>query len=238
MLKKFINDPKNVVEEMLEGFLAAHQGEVRRLETSRVVVRKEVPIKEIISLYRDKGWSENRVAKYFKVSRGLIRNRLLKSGVHIRNLSESEKLLWSQRSVSERKNQISNAHKTLPIARGVRKPMSKVESMFLKAFEANGISVVCEYPFGRYNLDFAIPSKKIAIEVNVGNWHDSRTIPDGRKKAFLTRRKWRLIIFEIRRSTLSVIVGHHSKDIKKIIDAIYSTPSIWCKDRVVSSHPI
>lgn len=44
MLKKFINDPKDVVEEMLEGFLAAHQKQVRRLETSRVVVRREAPI--------------------------------------------------------------------------------------------------------------------------------------------------------------------------------------------------
>jgi dihydroxyacetone kinase-like protein len=36
--KKFINDPLDVVEEMLEGFLLTHQAMVRRLDTARVVV--------------------------------------------------------------------------------------------------------------------------------------------------------------------------------------------------------
>jgi len=35
---KFINDPLDVVEELLEGFLRTHRGLVRRLETARVVV--------------------------------------------------------------------------------------------------------------------------------------------------------------------------------------------------------
>lgn len=38
MKKKFVNDPLDVVEEMLEGFLRTHRGVVRRLETARVVV--------------------------------------------------------------------------------------------------------------------------------------------------------------------------------------------------------
>ena len=45
MLKKFINQSDNVVDEMLEGFLAAHGNIVKKLETSRVLVRKEGPIK-------------------------------------------------------------------------------------------------------------------------------------------------------------------------------------------------
>jgi len=45
MLKKFINQSDNVVDEMLEGFLAAHRDTVKKLETSRVLVRKKVPIK-------------------------------------------------------------------------------------------------------------------------------------------------------------------------------------------------
>jgi dihydroxyacetone kinase-like protein len=38
VLKKFINDPLDVVDEMLEGFLLTHRAMVRRLETARVVV--------------------------------------------------------------------------------------------------------------------------------------------------------------------------------------------------------
>lgn len=43
-MKKFINDPNKVVDEMLEGFLLAHSHQVRKLSTSRVVVRKEAPV--------------------------------------------------------------------------------------------------------------------------------------------------------------------------------------------------
>ncbi len=43
-MKKFINDPNKVVEEMLEGFLLAHSNQVQRLPASRVVVRRNAPI--------------------------------------------------------------------------------------------------------------------------------------------------------------------------------------------------
>ena len=43
-MRKYINDPNAVVEEMLEGFLAIHGSSLVRLPTSRVLVRKELPI--------------------------------------------------------------------------------------------------------------------------------------------------------------------------------------------------
>jgi len=71
VLKKFINDPKDVVEEMLEGFLAAHQKQVRRLETSRVVVRKEAPIKNKVGLVTG-GGSGHKPAFIGYVGKGLM----------------------------------------------------------------------------------------------------------------------------------------------------------------------
>lgn len=71
MLKKFINDPKDVVEEMLEGFLAAHQKQVRRLETSRVIVRKEAPIKNKVGLVTG-GGSGHEPAFIGYVGKGLM----------------------------------------------------------------------------------------------------------------------------------------------------------------------
>ncbi|MCS7241093.1 dihydroxyacetone kinase subunit DhaK, partial [Candidatus Caldatribacterium sp.] len=44
-MKKFINHPENLIEEMLEGFVNAHPDKVRRLETERVLVRKDAPVK-------------------------------------------------------------------------------------------------------------------------------------------------------------------------------------------------
>lgn len=44
-MKKFINDPFDVVDEMLEGFLDVYSGYVRKLESARTVVRVDAPIK-------------------------------------------------------------------------------------------------------------------------------------------------------------------------------------------------
>jgi len=42
-MKKIINDPKNVVDEMLNGVVAAHPNHVKRLEGFEVLVREEGP---------------------------------------------------------------------------------------------------------------------------------------------------------------------------------------------------
>jgi len=71
MLKKFINNPKDVVEEMLTGFLAAHQNQVMRLETSRVVVRKGAPLTNKVGLVTG-GGSGHKPAFVGYVGKGLV----------------------------------------------------------------------------------------------------------------------------------------------------------------------
>jgi dihydroxyacetone kinase-like protein len=44
IMKKFINDPYDVVDEMLEGFLDVHSNYVRKLDTARVLVRRDAPV--------------------------------------------------------------------------------------------------------------------------------------------------------------------------------------------------
>jgi phosphoenolpyruvate---glycerone phosphotransferase subunit DhaK len=43
-MKKFMNDPFDIVDEMLEGFLAVNSSCVRKLETARTVMRKDAPV--------------------------------------------------------------------------------------------------------------------------------------------------------------------------------------------------
>ena len=71
MLKKFINDPKKVVDEMLEGFLYAHSNIVRKLSTSRVIVRKDAPIKGKVGLVTG-GGSGHKPAFIGYVGEGLM----------------------------------------------------------------------------------------------------------------------------------------------------------------------
>ncbi len=44
-MKKFINDPNRVVDEMVEGFAMAHADRVRLLDEARVIARKDAPVK-------------------------------------------------------------------------------------------------------------------------------------------------------------------------------------------------
>ncbi len=44
-MKKFINDPNRVVDEMVEGFAMAHKDKVRLLSEARVIARKDAPVK-------------------------------------------------------------------------------------------------------------------------------------------------------------------------------------------------
>jgi len=70
-LKKFINDPKKVVDEMLEGFLFAHSDTVKKLSTSRVIVRKDAPIKGKVGLVTG-GGSGHKPAFIGYVGEGLV----------------------------------------------------------------------------------------------------------------------------------------------------------------------
>jgi dihydroxyacetone kinase-like protein len=49
-MKKFINDPYDVVDEMLEGFVHVHKRHVRKLDTARVLVRAEAPVKNKVGI--------------------------------------------------------------------------------------------------------------------------------------------------------------------------------------------
>jgi len=70
-MKKFINDPNKVVDEMLEGFLAAHSDVVEKLPTSRVVVRKGAPFKGKVGLVTG-GGSGHKPAFIGYVGDGLV----------------------------------------------------------------------------------------------------------------------------------------------------------------------
>ena len=44
-MKKFVNNPTLVVEEMVEGYALAHKDKVKLLSEARVIARKDAPVK-------------------------------------------------------------------------------------------------------------------------------------------------------------------------------------------------
>ena len=70
-MKKFINDPFDVVEEMLEGFLAVHGRYVRRLDTARTVVRVDAPVQNKVGVITG-GGSGHKPAFIGFVGKGML----------------------------------------------------------------------------------------------------------------------------------------------------------------------
>lgn len=70
-MKKFVNDPFDVVDEMLEGFLDVYSGYVRKLESARTVVRVDAPIKGKVGVITG-GGSGHKPAFIGFIGRGML----------------------------------------------------------------------------------------------------------------------------------------------------------------------
>lgn len=70
-MKKFINDPFEVVDEMLEGFLSVHDRYVRKLDEARAVVRVDAPVPGKVGLVTG-GGSGHKPAFIGFVGKGML----------------------------------------------------------------------------------------------------------------------------------------------------------------------
>lgn len=70
-MKKFINDPNLVVDEMVEGYVDAHRDKVRALSEARVVARKDAPVKGKVGIVTG-GGSGHKPAFIGYVGKGMV----------------------------------------------------------------------------------------------------------------------------------------------------------------------
>jgi len=70
-MKKFINDPNLVVEEMVEGYVKAHKDRVRALSDARVITRKDSPIKGKVGVVTG-GGSGHKPAFIGYIGKGMV----------------------------------------------------------------------------------------------------------------------------------------------------------------------
>ena len=186
-----------------------------------MVNRIKLPINEIVTLYGN-GMSENAISKRFNVSRNVIALRLTQAGIKRRTQSEAETLKWSQMSEEMCKHQVKAAHDKV---RGMKRShenlvnhalsvqakgrMSKFEKLFFEAFTKAEIEVVPQYAVDVFNVDFAIPEKKIAIEVDGGHWHSSprKIKQDIKKTEVLVSLGWTIIRFEVFRRKIEDVLA-------------------------------
>ncbi len=70
-MKKFINDPYDVVDEMLEGFLDVHKKYVRKLDAARTVIRTDAPVAGKVGIITG-GGSGHKPAFIGFIGRGML----------------------------------------------------------------------------------------------------------------------------------------------------------------------
>ena len=70
-MKKFINDPNRVVEEMVEGYAAAHKNKVRALTEARVLARKDAPVQGKVGVVTG-GGSGHKPAFIGYIGKGMV----------------------------------------------------------------------------------------------------------------------------------------------------------------------
>jgi len=80
---------------------------------------------------------------------------------------------------------------------GIGKSETGIEKIMKSALLESGVDFVSQYPIFRYTLDFAIPTKKVAIECDGDYWH---SLPgakenDARKDTYLANHGWKVLRF-------------------------------------------
>jgi len=142
----------------------------------------KLPTEEIVELYKS-GISELALSKKHRVSRSVIRKRLVDSGIHIRSHSEARILQWVQMSPKQRKRQVAKAHKATKgrkvsweskcrHAQTIEKNpsnFSKKEIELKRMLKKRGLRTIHQKAIGGYNCDLA--TYPVAVEIFGGHWH-------------------------------------------------------------------
>lgn len=166
--------------------------------------RFKIDVDDMLKLYHS-GRSVNNLAHHYGCSRGVICNRLRKAGIKPRNRSEGMFLRMSQTSASERKRLSAAAHDAvrgashtdehrIKIAQTIEQNAitygnaSRIENIAREMFIARGFDVTPQRAIDRYNVDLAIDTNRVAVEIFGGHWHTS----GGHAKRF--RRRFDAII--------------------------------------------
>lgn len=159
-----------------------------RHDIARCQLLRNLPDSQIIALYQV-GESELALAKWFGVSRNVIRRRILQAGIQPRTGSQANVIRMAKMTVSERKALTIASHQA---TRGIPKSIeskikrsrtvesqglhiSFIEHALASMLRGKGIhNFVLQKAIGIYNVDLAIEEPRLAVEVFGGNWHTSQ----------------------------------------------------------------
>lgn len=151
------------------------------------------------------------MAKRLNTSRQTTTRLMDDYGVPHRSVAEDTRLRFKKMSFEERKKYTKKANESMcgrktPMIERVRRAktmerlakLSKHEVGFYKFLLEWGFNPIPQYAVAIFNIDFAFPKQKIAIELDGGNWHDTpgHRLGDRRKENYLEKHGW--IVLKVR----------------------------------------
>jgi very-short-patch-repair endonuclease len=194
------------------------------------------------------GESENKIAGAAGVNRWTMRKRLVAAGVHIRSQSEAETLKWSRMSTRKRSAQVKAAHaaakdRVVSDAEKIRRSISHehtldhatpVELEFAGRLRKRELDVTPQRAVHFYNLDVAVNTPTIAVEIFGGGFHayGEHLATHFRRTKHLLDLGWSVLIIWIdaKRYPLSVACDDY---VVKFVEELSLNPSKRGEYRVI-----
>lgn len=163
----------------------------------------------LLRMHNDELKSVLAMAKELNTSRDTLYNWAKYFGIQLRSGSEANKVRFSKTSEEERKAITMKANKAMrgrkmsvesktrrAFTNSERAVMSLHEKTFaIELIRADVYDFVFSYPVHIFNVDFALPAHKIAVEVDGGNWHSTerKQAQDMKKEDYLTSEGWTVL---------------------------------------------
>ena len=166
---------------------------------SNLIIEQKT-ISLLVSSYIN-GKSIKKLSAEFGINRNVIRNRLIKANVHIRNRSEAMYIRMKNTPPDIRKQLTIAAHiakkgSHIPtsqlIIRAIQNQskgiLNTTEQLLFRMLQKQGFHITPQKAIGIYNCDLAINEPPIAIEIFGGHWHSY-----GRHAARMLRRSKQIL---------------------------------------------
>lgn len=145
------------------------------------------------------------IARELGCSRPTVVKALLALGLVPRDSSAANAIRMAREGVGGRSRLTAAAHAAVrgtkradadlerrAAGKALRPKLSAVERIFLAAFHRVGLRPVPQYAVGKFNVDFAFPAQRVAVEVDPGRWHSTprKVAQDTAKRAHLEAVGW------------------------------------------------
>lgn len=172
-------------------------------------IKRKFKIEEMAELYRD-GKTTREIGANFGVSKRPVEIAMKKAGIKFRTESEKKLNWWNKQNAKIRKKfnrrmiikikGKKQAHKhrcRIALAKQHNPRLSKYERLIWKKIRKHGF--IPQYAIDKFNIDFALPSKKLAVEINGGHFHSSpkKIKQDIAKRKCIEACGWRIESFQI-----------------------------------------